>query len=167
MSLTHPASAWQLEDGSVVVAPELTTELPGGLTGHFQRTIDDCMRASVATLLQWDYDDVDIREQAEESMHRPLVEFAKRHRITLSGVAAEEPPDGLWIAISPAFNAEPNPEPPMHHVFVARGAEVFFCPWNFRRPDGTPYPEDEPQAARTAAYGYQLTLERTQTWASQ
>lgn len=44
--------------GSVKAAlPALTCELPGGRVGHFQRG-QDCMRASVATLLRLPYEEV-------------------------------------------------------------------------------------------------------------
>jgi hypothetical protein len=158
MSLQQPASAWQLEDGSVVVAPELTVDLPGGLTGHYQRDFYDCLRASVATCLGWSYEETDVPDQREgESESGPLLAFAARHRLRVSAHSPDEAPDHPWVAFSPRFPAWPLPGPDLVHIFVAKGSEVFFDPWNFRRPDGSPYPD---QSVTEIAYGFSLHPEK-------
>lgn len=44
--------------GAVAKVPTFTCELPDGRTGYYQRRLDDCLRASLATALQVPYEDV-------------------------------------------------------------------------------------------------------------
>lgn len=146
----HPALAYRIDEtGEVVVLPKLTTELPGGFTGYYQRTFDDCLRCAVATCLQVPYEELDISEQSpRETVQGPLLRFCKENRLELRGVDRDDPPNGPYLAIS-----HPLMPDPIVHTFCRMGSDVFFNPWNFRRLDGSLYGA---AGGDRMAYGYSL-----------
>lgn len=58
MTTTYDKPLTATIDGIPAVLPELTTPLPDGRVGYFQRNQHDCLRAAVATATQVPYDEV-------------------------------------------------------------------------------------------------------------
>jgi hypothetical protein len=109
-------------------------ELEDGRIGHFQRRIDQCLEAAVATVLRLPYGDVpDFRlRESLESGEAPeeigarawaaLGGFAARHGLRV--VAHERPPTRLrsWIGVVPREQAFRS------HSLVMRRTEIAFDP---------------------------------------
>lgn len=129
-------------DGMEAVLTEETVTLPDGDTGYFQRTVDGCLTAALATLTQTPLDDLPpIRNDAD------ALAWAVAH-----GWAVDRPPDPpldrrRWIAFTPRLT-------PLRHTVVFAYDRPYFDPasgWEF------------PGGARPPTYkefDYGLTLER-------
>jgi hypothetical protein len=152
MSLQQPISAWQFDDGSVVVLPELTTDLPDGMTGYYERDFYDCLHCSVATLLQMPYEEITgLKEEGEAATL--LARFARDSGLELRAHPADEPPDHLWIGVSYPFPHKQDGH--VRHAYVMSGSELFFNPSGWRYPDGSPFIGVGGTAFRTE-YGFSL-----------
>lgn len=123
MSLEHPARAMKVGE-DIWVLPELTTQLPGGLTGYFMRHHRDCSRASVATVLKRPYEEVPEMPRFSE-----VIAWATEQGLVPLPVHPHLPPPlgpeptELWVAISEEI--EDSGET---HSRVARGSKVIFDP---------------------------------------
>ena len=57
MTATAPLTM-EVAPGIEAILPRLSCELPDGRIGHFQRRIDDCLRAAIATVVDCSYESV-------------------------------------------------------------------------------------------------------------
>ncbi len=108
--------------------PHLTTQLPDGRIGYFQRCELDCLRAAVATLTQTPYDDLEALEhpgppigdvsgeRLTGAFHEWAFERGERVRFH------RETPSGFAIGIAP------TPVPRMNHTVVIRDGRLYFNP---------------------------------------
>jgi hypothetical protein len=130
MSLESPHVVARFDDGSKEVLPELTCKLPGGLIGHYQRTLIECKRAAVATILQCPYEDVPPTGEIADQ-EAAIQEFVGRLGLELIPVDPRgtepplAPPDGLWGGTTTNL-AEADYT--AAHVVVCRGRELIFDP---------------------------------------
>lgn len=117
-----------LVDGQRAVLRELTTRLPDGDTGYYQRSTTDCLRAAVATTLQLAYSCLpDFRDEVE------LDHWALDNGLRLWHVGPHVLTDTEWGARRWIGMSEPYEGGVRHTLVMAFGA-VYFDPasgWEF------------------------------------
>jgi hypothetical protein len=126
--------AYKMENGEIWLLHHFTCDLVGGVSGYFQRTPDDCFKAAVATVSQVPYDALGTSAEPAR-LPDAVFEFAAEQGLEAERIdsLAGGPHDELWLAFSDRCAAIGGD----HHVYVARGEEIIFDPWDFRLPDGS------------------------------
>lgn len=135
--------------------PEETTVLEDGAVGYYQRNMNDCLRAAIATAVQIPYEDVPDTEPTGAGgqgewlqVYSRLWEWAAGQGIRLEFHTFPPICEAPWVGVTP------RGDDGYRHTIVIANGQLYFDPASgFETPDGT-------QIATTREVEYGITFTR-------